>query len=80
MSVQATQSGAAVTTHAEAGLLDGHRLTLHQPITTPLMTYADDRELRREIWEAQQQVGKQDGRDNRPLVRETLELRREKAG
>ncbi|CAM3410258.1 M3 family metallopeptidase [Deinococcus saxicola] len=59
---------------------DGHRLTLHQPITTPLMTYADDRELRQEIWEAQQKVGKQDGRDNRPLVREILELRREKAG
>ncbi len=58
---------------------DGHRLTLHQPVTTPLMTYADDRELRREIWEAQQQVGKQPGRDNRPLVGEILKLRREKA-
>ncbi|MDV6373489.1 M3 family metallopeptidase [Deinococcus arenicola] len=58
---------------------EGHRLTLHQPTTTPLMTYADDASLRREIWEAQGQVGKQDERDNRPLVAEILKLRREKA-
>lgn len=58
---------------------DGHRLTLHQPVYQPIMEYADDRELRRELWQAQQQVGRQDGRDNRPLVREILKLRREKA-
>lgn len=58
---------------------EGHRLTLHFPVYSPVLTYADDRELRRELWEAQQQVGKQEGRDNRPLVREILQLRREKA-
>ncbi|THF85728.1 M3 family metallopeptidase [Deinococcus sp. KSM4-11] len=58
---------------------EGHRLTLHYPVYGPVMTYADDRDLRRELWEAQQQVGRQEGRDNRPLVREILALRREKA-
>ncbi|WP_412028420.1 M3 family metallopeptidase [Deinococcus yunweiensis] len=58
---------------------DGHRLTLHAPVYLPVLTYADDRDLRRELWEAQQQVGRQEGRDNRPLLREILALRREKA-
>lgn len=64
---------------AEGRGQEGHRLTLHQPVLQPILTYADDRELRRELWEAQQQVGRQEGRDNRPLVREILQLRREKA-
>ena len=29
---------------------DGHRLTLHAPTLQPVLTYADDRELRRELW------------------------------
>ncbi|SEI68823.1 oligopeptidase A Metallo peptidase. MEROPS family M03A [Deinococcus reticulitermitis] len=57
----------------------GHRLTLHQPVLTPLLTYADDRTLRHELWEAQARVGQTDGLDNRPLVREILQLRRERA-
>ncbi|GGK15867.1 oligopeptidase A [Deinococcus malanensis] len=64
---------------AESKGKDGHRLTLHQPVITPVLTYADDRELRRELWEAQLMVGQQEGRDNRPLVREILQLRREQA-
>lgn len=58
---------------------DGHRLTLHAPTLLPILTYADDRELRRELWEAQGRLGVQEGRDNRPLIREILQLRREKA-
>ncbi|GMA16350.1 M3 family peptidase [Deinococcus metallilatus] len=57
----------------------GHRLTLHQPVAEPVLTYADDRELRRELWQAQNSVGMQPGRDNRPLVLEILKLRREQA-
>ena len=57
----------------------GHRLTLHQPVYVPLLTYADDRALRRALWEAQTLVGQGEGRDNRPLVREILALRRERA-
>lgn len=58
---------------------DGHRLTLHAPTLQPVLTYADDRELRRELWEASGQLGQQEGRDNRPLIREILKLRREQA-
>jgi len=59
---------------------EGHRLTLHLPTLEPILTYADDRELRRELWLAQNSVGSQEGRDNRPLVGEILRLRREQAG
>ncbi|PNY82163.1 M3 family metallopeptidase [Deinococcus koreensis] len=58
---------------------EGHRLTLHFPVYGPVLTYADDRSLRQQLWEAQGQVGRQEGRDNRPLIREILALRREKA-
>ena len=58
---------------------EGHRLTLHAPTLQPVLTYADDRELRRELWEASGQLGQQEGRDNHPLIREILKLRRERA-
>ena len=57
----------------------GHRLTLHAPTLQPLLTYADDRELRRELWEAQAMLGQEPERDNRPLIRDILKLRREQA-
>lgn len=58
---------------------DGHRISLHAPVLGPILTYADDRELRRELYEANGRVGTEEGRDNRPLVRDILRLRREKA-
>ncbi|AAF11213.1 M3 family metallopeptidase [Deinococcus radiodurans] len=58
---------------------EDHRLTLHAPTLQPILTYADDRELRRELWEASGMLGQQEGRDNRPLIREILKLRREQA-
>ncbi len=64
---------------AESKGKDGHRLTLHAPVLVPVLTYADDRELRRDLWLANSRVGQQEGRDNRPLIREILKLRREKA-
>ncbi|WP_034383542.1 M3 family metallopeptidase [Deinococcus sp. YIM 77859] len=64
---------------AEARGQEGHRLTLHLPTVEPVLTYADDRELRRELWLAQNAVGTTEGRDNRPLVAEILRLRREQA-
>ncbi|AFD25840.1 Oligopeptidase A [Deinococcus gobiensis I-0] len=70
---------AATRRDAEERGQEGYRLTLHQPVFTPVLTYADDRELRRELWEAQTRVGQEPGRDNRPLVREILALRREQA-
>lgn len=51
---------------AESKGKDGHRLTLHAPVLVPVLTYADDRELRRDLWLANSRVGQQEGRDNRP--------------
>ncbi|WP_232337736.1 M3 family metallopeptidase [Deinococcus arboris] len=64
---------------AEKGKEGQHRLTQHAPTLLPVLTYADDRELRRELWQASGTLGVQSGRDNRPLIREILKLRREKA-
>ncbi|MDO4245558.1 MAG: M3 family metallopeptidase [Deinococcus sp.] len=64
---------------AESKGKEGHRLTLHAPTLLPILTYADDRELRRELWEAQAMLGQEKGRDNRPLIADILRLRREQA-
>ncbi|PYE54884.1 M3 family metallopeptidase [Deinococcus yavapaiensis] len=69
----------AARAEAEKRGHDGYRLTLHLPTLQPVLTYADDRELRRELWEAQGKVGVGEGRDNRELIPEILALRREKA-
>jgi len=55
------------------------RFTLHQPSLEPVMTYADEAELRRELWQAAAQVGATDAHDNAGLIRRILELRAEKA-
>jgi len=69
----------ATRREAEARGQAGHRLTLHLPTLDPILTYADDRELRRELWLAHGALGTGEGRDNRPLVTEILRLRREQA-
>ena len=69
----------ATRADAEARGKEGHRLTLQAPTLQPILTYADDRELRRELWQANGMVGQQPERDNRPLIRRILALRREKA-
>ncbi|AFZ68764.1 M3 family metallopeptidase [Deinococcus peraridilitoris] len=58
---------------------DGYRLTLHLPSYQPVLTYADDRSLRQELWEASNRLAVDEGRDNRPLVGQILRLRAEKA-
>jgi oligopeptidase A len=55
------------------------RFTLHQPSMFPVMQYADDDSLRREIWEASVKVGSLGEHDNTSLVWSILGLRREKA-
>lgn len=64
---------------AEAAEKEGHRLTLHFPVSGPVLTYAHDRKLRQTLWEAENRLGTQDERDNRPLVSKILRLRREQA-
>ena len=59
---------------------DGYRLTLQIAARqNPILMYAHDRALRQELWEAYNRVGMEDPHDNRPLIRELLTLRREKA-
>lgn len=69
----------ATRADAQARGQEGHRLTLQAPTLGPLLTYADDRDLRRELWEANGRVGQEPGRDNRPLIGRILQLRRQRA-
>lgn len=58
---------------------EGWRLTLQGPSYTAAMTYLDDRNIRRELWEAYNTRATSGGLDNRGLISEILRLRREKA-
>jgi len=62
-----------------AGRSTGWRFTLHQPSQEPVMVYAQDESLRRELWEAAVAVGTREPHDNTALVRQILTLRAEKA-
>jgi oligopeptidase A len=55
------------------------RFTLQGPSYTALMTYLDDASIRRQVYEAFIRRATEEGRDNRPLIRRILQLRREKA-
>ncbi|HEY8931757.1 MAG TPA: M3 family metallopeptidase, partial [Rariglobus sp.] len=55
------------------------RFTLHMPSQEPVMTYADDESLRREVWSAATAVGAQAPYDNAALVQKIIALRDEKA-
>lgn len=69
---------------AEAKGQAGYRLTLDMPSYLPVMTYAEDRELREEMYTAYatraSEQGPQSGQfDNGPLISEILALRQEQA-
>lgn len=69
---------------AQAKGLDGWLLTLQAPSYIGVMTYADDRQLRREVYQAYctraSDQGPHGGRwDNRPVMDEILALRQEQA-
>ncbi|WP_221030141.1 M3 family metallopeptidase [Actomonas aquatica] len=55
------------------------RFTLHHPSLEPVMVYAEDAELRRQMWEGSVAVGSAEPHDNRPLVPKILALRHEEA-
>ena len=59
--------------------LSGWRFTLQEPDRRAVMTYLDDSEIRRQVYEAFAVRATEAERDNRPLVARILELRREKA-
>jgi len=70
---------AARQSAARAGRSTGWRFTLHQPSQEPVMVYAEDESLRRELWEAAVAVGTREPHNNAGLVRQILTLRAEKA-
>lgn len=70
---------AAARASAEAKGKPGWRLTLQGPSYVASLTYLDDRELRRQLWEASNRRATSGEYDNRGLLAEILRLRREKA-
>jgi oligopeptidase A len=58
---------------------EGWRLTLQGPSYTAAMTYLDDRNIRRDLWEASNKRATSGAYDNRALISEILSLRRRKA-
>jgi oligopeptidase A len=74
------ESGLAVlrANAADKGLA-GYRLTLREPVPTFILTYADDAKLRKAIYHASNTRAASGEFDNRPLIAELLELRRERA-
>jgi oligopeptidase A len=55
------------------------RFTLQAPSYIAVMTYADSDALRRELWQAYQEIGRGESYNNQELVREILDLRHELA-
>ncbi|HSP57933.1 MAG TPA: oligopeptidase A [Halomonas sp.] len=75
---------ATLKANAEAKGQDGYRITLDFPSFFPVITYADDRELRREVYTAfvtrASDQGPNAGQfDNAPVMEEVLALRHELA-
>lgn len=56
-----------------------HRLTLQAPSMIPVLTYADDESLRKEVWQASITIGRGGDFDNTGLITEILKLRQEKS-
>jgi oligopeptidase A len=57
----------------------GFRLTLQAPSYSPVLTFADDRSLREKLYRANVTRATRETCDNRPIIRQVLALRREKA-
>jgi oligopeptidase A len=55
------------------------RFTLHMPSQEPVMLYAEDESLRREVWQVAAAVGRSAPHSNQELVRKIITLRQEKA-
>jgi oligopeptidase A len=73
---------AAMRAAAEADGKPGWKITLHMPSYLPLMQYADNRELREQIYRAYVTRASEFGKpelDNTPLIGAILKLRREAA-
>jgi oligopeptidase A len=70
---------AAARQSAESKKAEGWRFTLQAPSYIPVLTYMDNREIREKLYRAFSTRATEPERDNRPLLKRILELRREKA-
>jgi oligopeptidase A len=64
---------------AKARGIEGYRFTLQQPSYVAVVTYADDRALREQLYRAFNNRATCSPYDNRPLINDILRLRREQA-
>ena len=55
------------------------RFTLDYPSYIPVMRYAEDADLRKEMFSAMSAVGRNEGFNNLPVIQQILNLRQEKA-
>lgn len=69
----------AAASNAKEKGKDGWRFTLQAPSYGPVLTYADDRALREALYRANTTRASSGEWDNRPVIREVLKLREEKA-
>jgi oligopeptidase A len=70
---------AAARASAQKKGVEGWRFTLHAPSMIPLLTYLDDRDIRRAVWLAYGTRASSGQYDNRGLIERILQLRAEKA-
>ncbi len=68
----------AKKTAKEKGL-QGWVFTLDRPSYTPVMSYAENDELRKTMWQASTKIATEQKYDNRPLIKQMLALRDKKA-
>ncbi len=59
--------------------LKGWVFTLDRPSYAPFISYAENDELRKQMWEASSKIATSGKFDNRPIIKEILALRDEKA-
>lgn len=69
----------AARAEAEEHGEEGYTFTLHAPSMIPLMTYCENRELRRQLYMAKNTLCTQGEQDNRDIVKRIVNLRRELA-
>lgn len=70
----------AMAENARSKGVPGYRLTLASPVYLAVITYAQDRHLRERIYRAYNTSATVAPNDNRPLIREILALRAQRAG
>ena len=69
----------AAAEEAKSRDMDGYVVTLDYPSYLPVMTYADSRELRKELYLAKAACANSGETDNKPLIKKSLELREKRA-